>query len=120
MLPVVTKFSGEAYECDRSETTASSRVYPFTRAHIDILQGDSSRARHGGRLKTMVPWLDGLSDIPFYTWDLKASLVTWEHDMPERACYTGNEADSTREDSVYFSYAILFLPRTSDYALDTT
>jgi hypothetical protein len=108
MLPVVTKFNGEAFYDDESESVIRSRVYPFTGAHVDILlKEDVVQTKE-------VQWLDGLSDIPFYTWDLKASSVTWMEDYPEGAGYTGNEADSSREDSIYLSYAILFLPRTSE------
>lgn len=109
MLPVVTKFYGEAFDCRQSDSVATSHVYPFTKAHVNIL------------LKKDVVWakkevqcLDGLSDIPFYTWDLQASSVTWTEDYPDGEGYTGNEADSSREDSVYLSYAILFLPRMSE------
>ena len=61
--------------------------------------------------KKEVQWLDGLSEIPFYTWDIRA-LEAWKEDYPEGAGYAGNEADSSREDSIYLSYAILFLPQT--------
>ena len=107
MLPVVTKFYGEAFHYERSESVAASQVYPFTGAHVDILLGkDVTRA------KEEVQWLDGLSEIPFYTWDLKESSETWKEDHPDGQGYTGNEADSSREDSIYLSYAILFLPQT--------
>ena len=37
MLPVVTKFSGEVFDYKRYRSDAASQVYPFTRAHVDIL-----------------------------------------------------------------------------------
>jgi hypothetical protein len=113
MLPVVTEFYGEAFDYDDEEdeprSVVSSRVYPFSEAQVDILLKKNVQVA-----EREVQWLDGLSDIPFYTWDLKASSVTWKQDYPEGAGYTGNEADSSREDSIYLSYAILFLPRASE------
>jgi len=105
MLPVVTKFHGEAHEVE-SQRVTTSHVYPFTGAHVDILLG-----KNVVQAKKEVQWLDELSGIPFYTWDIRASLETWKEDYPD-AGYTGNEADSQREDSIYLSYAILFLPQT--------
>jgi hypothetical protein len=107
MLPIVTKFSGEAFDFKRYRSDAASQVYPFTGAHVDILlEKDVIQA------EKEVEWLDGFSEIPFYTWDLKGSSETWQEDYPEGEGYTGNEADSSREDSIYLSYAILFLPQT--------
>ena len=113
MLPVVTKFRGEAYDDDddpRAEDYQSfteSRVYPFTRSHVDILlEKDVDQS------KKAVMWLNKWSDIPFYSWDIDASLQVWTEDHPDGANYTGNEADSQREDSVYLSHAILFLPNS--------
>ena len=107
MLPVVTSFSGEAYDNpEDGENFSTSRVYPFTRAHVDILL-----KKNVEQAKKEVEWLNGVSGIPFYTWDLKKTLEVWSEDHPDGANYTGNEADSSREDSVYLSYAILFLPR---------
>ena len=38
MLPVVTKFTGEAYfDPEEGESYSESRVYLFTRSHVDIL-----------------------------------------------------------------------------------
>ncbi|KIM79044.1 hypothetical protein PILCRDRAFT_10707 [Piloderma croceum F 1598] len=111
MLPVVTKFYGEAFfeqQSEDEEHVAISHVYPFTGAHVDILLN-----KNAVQAKKEVQWLDELSEIPFYTWDLKASSEVWQEDYPEGVGYTGNEADSSREDSIYLSYAILFLPRTS-------
>jgi 2OG-Fe(II) oxygenase superfamily len=108
MLPVVTEFNGEAFFEEQSESVTTSRVYPFTGAHVDMLLN-----RNVVQAKKEVQWLDELSDIPFYTWDLKASSEVWQEDYPEGTGFTGNEADSSREDSIYLSYAILFLPRTS-------
>jgi hypothetical protein len=59
-----------------------------------------------------VQWLDQLSEIPFYSWNIRASSEVWKVDYPDGEGYTGNEADSSREDSIYLSYAILFLPQT--------
>ena len=42
------------------------------------------------------------------SWDIKATSEAWNEDYPEGANYTGNQADSQREDSIYLSYAILF------------
>jgi len=109
MLPVVTEFYGEAFDDyldpREYESEATSRVYPFTQAHVDILL-----KKNVSRAKQEVQWLEGLSEIPFYAWDIRASLETWKEDHPPGSGYTGNEADSSREDSIYLSYAILFLP----------
>ena len=43
------------------------------------------------------------------SWDIKATSEAWNEDYPEGANYTGY-ASSQREDSIYLSYAILFLP----------
>ena len=106
MLPVVTKFHGEAFfEPDqRSESFAMSRVYPFTKVHVDILL-----KRNVVQAKREVQWLENLLKIPFYTWDLKASSEVWQEECQDGEGYTGSEADSSREDSIYLSYAILFL-----------
>jgi len=113
MLPVVTQFEGEAFDSDMDpreyESSARSRVYPFSGSHVDILL-----KKNVFQAKKDVRWLEGLSDIPFYTWDIQASLETWKEDHPQGSNYIGNEADSSREDSVYLSYAILFLPQTHD------
>ena len=109
MLPIVTKFWGEAFDSyldpQEYESEATSSVYPFTQAHVDILLQKNVK-----QAKKEVQWLDGLSKIPFYAWDIRASLETWREDHPDGSGYTGNEADSSREDSIYLSYAILFLP----------
>ena len=86
MLPVVTKFSGEAFfqPEEQSESVAESHVYPFTGAHVDILL-----ERNVVQAKKEVQWLDGLSEIAFYTWDLKASSEVWQQDYPDGAGYTG-------------------------------
>lgn len=107
MLPVVTEFSGEAYDRpeDGDSVTVSS-VYPFTRAHVDIVLKNNV-----GQAEKEVRWLKGWSNIPFYTWDI-AILEVWKKDHPDGANFTGNDADSQREDSVYLSHAILFLPKT--------
>ena len=39
--------------------------------------------------KEEIGWLDGLSEIPFDTWDLRASSETWQQDYPDREGYTG-------------------------------
>ncbi len=107
MLPIVTKFYGEAFDDPQEESVATSHVFPFTAAHVDILL-----KKNVVQAQKEVQWLDGLSEIPFYTWDTKASLETWKEDHPNGSGYVGNEADSQREDSIYLSYAILFLPQT--------
>ena len=111
MLPVVTKFTGEAYDDyfdpEEGESYSESRVYPFTRSHVDILlEKDVDQS------KKAIMWLNKWSDIPFYSWDIDASLQVWKEDHPDGANYTGNEADSQQEDSVYLSHAILFLPNS--------
>ena len=112
MLPVVTTFSGEVFYRDLLsrgyENYAKSRVFPFTTAHVDILL-----KKNVAQAEKQVKWLEGFSKIPFYSLDIK-SMEAWKEDHPNGMNYTGNEADSVREDSVYFSYAILFLPQSSD------
>jgi hypothetical protein len=109
MLPVVTKFYGKAFDdhLDPEEypNESTSKVYPFTRDHVDILL-----EKNVVQAKKEIQWLDELSEIPFYSWDIKATSEAWKEDYPEGENYTGNEADSQREDSIYLSYAILFLP----------
>ncbi len=108
ILPVVTEFSGEAYDDpEEGESVTTSSVYPFTRAHVGILL-----EKNVDQAEKEVQWLDGWSDIPFYAWDL-VSLEAWKEDHPDGANYTGNEAASQREDSIYLSHAILFLPKNS-------
>ncbi len=113
MLPVVTEFYGEAFDDyldpEEYKSVTTSRVYPFTGSHVDILLG-----KNVVQAKKEVQWLEGLSEIPFYTWDIRASLEPWKEDHPPGSGYIGNEADSSREDSIYLSYAILFLPQTHD------
>jgi hypothetical protein len=113
MLPVVTTFYGEVFDDDEYESVARSRVYPFTGAHVDIFL-----ERNVVQAEKEVEWLGGLSKIPFYTWDIRSSSKTLKEDYPDGLRYTGNEADSSREDSMYLSYAILFLPRTPSNARD--
>jgi len=102
ILPVVIKFHGEANDVP-SECVTTSHVYPFTGAHVDILLG-----KNVVQAKMEVQWLDGLSDIPFYTWDIQTSLEPWREDYPD-AGYADNEWQ--QEDSIYLSYATLFLPQ---------
>jgi hypothetical protein len=103
------KFYGEAFFEEQSESVTTSRIvtYPFTGAHVDILL-----KKNVVQAEKEVQWLDELSDILCYTWDLKASSEVWQEDYPEGG-YTGNAADLSRENFIYLSYAILFLPRTS-------
>jgi hypothetical protein len=112
MLPVVTEFNGEAFDdyLDLEEygkyprSYSESKVYPFTRAHVDILLG-----KNVVQAKKEIQWLARFSELPFYSWDIKATTEAWKEDYPDGSNYTGNEADSQREDSIYLSYAILFL-----------
>jgi len=113
MLPVVTEFYGEAFYSEPDRSYTSSHVYPFTRAHVDILLG-----KNVVQAKKEVQWLEELSDIPFYAWDIAATLEAWKEEHPDGEGYTGNEADSSREDSIYLSYAILFLPQTPNDSRD--
>ena len=78
--PVVTEFSGEAYHEERSESDGASHVYPFAGAHVDILL-----RKNDVQAKKEIHWLKKLSEIPFYTWDLKASSEVWMEDYPEGA-----------------------------------
>ena len=61
MLPIVTEFSGKAFDFKHYRSDAESQVYPFTGAHVDILlEKDVIQAEEE------VGWLDGLSEIPFF------------------------------------------------------
>ena len=93
-----------AYARSRQDAQTLNRVYPFTKAHVDILL-----KRNVVQAKREVQWLENFSKIPFYTWDLKASSEVWQEEYQDGEGYTGSEADSSREDSIYLSYAILFL-----------
>ena len=77
MLPVVTKFYGEAFDDhldpEEYESVTTSRVYPFTGAHVDILL-----EKNVVQEEKEVQWLKELSDIPFYTWDIQASSEVWK------------------------------------------
>jgi hypothetical protein len=106
LLPVLTTFAGEYfYNEDLGQTTFDTSVYPFTESHVDILLG-----RNTEEAKERIGWLDGMKRIPFYGLDFDASVVTWERRQQEGENYIGNEADSYREDSIYFSYSLLILP----------
>ena len=96
MFPVVNVFhgsSGDSYSPSKSK----SRVYPFTRAHLDVLL-----ERNVVQAKKAIQWFDRLSGIPFYSWDISATSETWNEDYDD-------DSSSTEENYTYLSYAILFL-----------
>ena len=69
------------------QSFAHSRVYLFSWSQVDIVL-----KKNVAQAQKDVQWLEGLSDIPFYTWDIRASLETWKEDHLEGSNYTGNES----------------------------
>ena len=107
VIPVVTTFEASMDVDDYSnECTFSTRVYPFSKAHIDLLVGeDGERADD-----EVIQWLQGVKDVPFYFVSLKDTTVPWQQDSDEGAEHTGNESRPASEDSIYLSYAMIVLP----------
>ena len=110
MLSVVTEFFGEVLTSLMMSTRMSLQVafihslgltWIFCWKEMWFRQKRRFSGLMGYRISLSIP---GIS--------LKASSEVWKEDYPPGEGYTGNEADSSREDSVYLSYAILFLPRT--------
>ena len=87
-------------------TETSTKVYPFTEAHIEVLLGRNATAE--------VPWLKDVKDIPFYHLGLEKNVVTWEDNKDDGADYAGNESRPERQDSIYLSYALVVLPGESE------
>lgn len=92
-----------------NEQACSSEVYPFTEDHIDVLLN----RREMEELKEIYPWLDGLQDVRFYSADVEHAAVVWKDEQDETCNYVGNEAQAWRQDSIYFSYALLLLPKAA-------
>jgi len=112
IMPIVTRFRGEYFsDEDRLEDCCSdAAVYPFSAAHVDYLLKDGNdREAEWEEIK----WLKGFKNVPFYTMDFKSSVFTWMEEQSDGENYTGNEADSTREDSLHLSYAMVVLPKAS-------
>jgi hypothetical protein len=107
-LPVVTKFHIEKGVADGDETDeASSEVYPFTEAHIEVLLGRRSDAT------SEMPWLKDVKDLRFHCLGLDKNAITWEDNGDEGAEYTGNESRPASKDSIYLSYSLVVLPGES-------
>jgi hypothetical protein len=68
MLPVVTEFYG-----DTSNMRASLQVASIPSLGLIFLV-----EKNVVRAEKEVPWLEELSDILFYTWDIQPSSEVWE------------------------------------------
>ncbi|EGN93035.1 hypothetical protein SERLA73DRAFT_79079 [Serpula lacrymans var. lacrymans S7.3] len=104
LLPVVVRYCAKwsirtAQEPFENEFDA--RVYPFTEADIDFALG---RTQVIGR-----SWLKGAREVPFYSADFDSSVVKWSQECREMDKHYGKKGEAWREDSVYFSYAMLVL-----------
>ena len=109
-LPVVTKFHVKQEMADGyyvSDNEASTEVYPFTEAHVDVLLGRRSNAT------SEAPWLKDVKDLRFYCMALDENAITWVDNHDKGAEYTGNESRPASKDSIYLSYSLIVLPGES-------
>ena len=107
-LPVVTKFQAVRGVADRDDTDeASTKVYPFTEAHIEFLLGRRSNAT------SEVPWLTDVKDLRFCCLGLDKHTITWANNQDDGAEWTGNESRPASKDSIYLSYSLIVLPDES-------
>lgn len=107
-LPVATEFHSERGVGELDDTDeASTEVYPFTEAHVDVLLGRRSDAI------SEVPWLKDVKDLPFYYLRLEENAVTWLDNRDGGAEYTGNWSRPESRDSIYLSYSLVVLPKES-------
>ncbi|KAL0577816.1 hypothetical protein V5O48_004183 [Marasmius crinis-equi] len=83
----------------------SAAVYPFTRYHVDMCL----RRSIDEETKASASWMKGLKGLPFYSWDFKENALKWSSSEVEDINWTGNEADGSRETSLYLAYAIVIL-----------
>ncbi|KAK0205403.1 hypothetical protein DFS33DRAFT_1383312 [Desarmillaria ectypa] len=98
VVPVVTRLLRR--ESDSELPAFSLESKPFTQAQVDLQLG-----RECGEVKKECAWFEWFKDVPFYSWDLKSSTIQWQY--REEISYPGNEANGTRQDTLYLSCAIL-------------
>ncbi|KDQ55558.1 hypothetical protein JAAARDRAFT_180355 [Jaapia argillacea MUCL 33604] len=106
VLPVVTKGDSVWWTNDsKCKDRLEADVYAFTDAHIECIlgRGDEEVWKRRDVFKDV-------KKVPFFSMDFKQSTVIWKEAVDEYENHTGNEADVYREDSLYFSYALLMLP----------
>ncbi|KAI0741946.1 hypothetical protein C8Q80DRAFT_1123686 [Daedaleopsis nitida] len=127
-LPVVLTLSshwGQQRHEEEYEMTCHTAVYPFTHDHIDVLADPSNwtgttwnYSDPRDHTSCGCPWLEGVTNVPFFTYNFSRSVVTYKEEEEETCNYVGNEAQAWREDSVYLSYAVLALPSRGAAPLD--
>lgn len=83
-----------------------TKVSPFTRDVIEDML--DRRGRCKGEREDMDDQWDHVRDVVFYDIRGDGSSVRWSY-SEEQINYFGNEADATREDSVYLSHALMCL-----------
>ncbi|EIW58615.1 uncharacterized protein TRAVEDRAFT_20565 [Trametes versicolor FP-101664 SS1] len=110
---------GSESTADRYEDYAIccvTRVYPFTSGHIEFLNTgvDEESGSTVDHKACGCAWLDGVTDVQFYAVDLsQRTMFPFKHEQHETCNHVGNEAQAWREDSVYLSYALVVLPKTT-------
>ncbi|KDQ55557.1 hypothetical protein JAAARDRAFT_59585 [Jaapia argillacea MUCL 33604] len=106
VLPVVTKGWAQWWtDGTEGEDSFSASVFPFTDAHVDGALG-----RDDGEKQKRRDVFKNVRDVPFYGIDWESSTIIWREELDEAVNTVGNEAEAYKEDSVYFSYALLILP----------
>ncbi|KAI0047547.1 hypothetical protein FA95DRAFT_1572440 [Auriscalpium vulgare] len=113
LIPIVINFSASLHLNGYStpvRRSFSALVYPFTSEHIDYIGG----ARKTDPAKSTMPWLAGLEkNVQFLAMDFEGSTVQWSHKKWDDSSVRGDETQEWTEDSVYLSYALIIVPKTS-------
>ncbi|KAF8075161.1 hypothetical protein FPV67DRAFT_618422 [Lyophyllum atratum] len=107
VIPILTTtftFDNFSQEDARKDCTAQiiTTVHPFS---SDIIDHILERKKND----TIIKKWKGVQDVLFYHLHNENSSVKWSRSM-EEINWTGNEADATRENSLYLSYALVCLP----------
>lgn len=103
-VEVRNRWLDENGDDDGDSSSVRADVYPLTEAHLDYLLGDKSAIRRDEDIR----WLDGLSNIPFFSTDGRPG-TTWSKKKQD-VDYTGNDCRGSDEYSIYLSYALIILP----------
>ncbi|KNZ72269.1 hypothetical protein J132_04063 [Termitomyces sp. J132] len=118
VLPVIISTVSESYydeeydqESHELRSSYNADIKPFLPAHIDILN-----KRFTPEAEQAVKFFEGVEHVPFYCSDFQQSAGLWEQEESE-IDFTGNEADGTRESSIYLSHALLVLSTGEDRAV---
>ncbi|KAI0703178.1 hypothetical protein C8Q76DRAFT_222192 [Earliella scabrosa] len=117
-FPVIVRSHAEWDDPEEEDPTfqrsCRTEVFPFTQGHCDALNTVAARKEWQPRLSHTecgYPALEGVEDVPFFSMDFDQDAVFHSGDeKPAEDGVFGNEARAWREDSVYFSYAVLVLP----------